>query len=125
METYAVVMSEHLNQRGNLFGGVMLAWVDEFAWLAATWEHPCCDFVTVSMDESIFKHAVKNGSILRFDIQKARTGRTSITYVVKVYARASGQAEQILVFSTSVTFVRMGKDGKAKPIAEEKIEGEE
>ncbi len=116
MQTFTVVMPEHLNQRGVLFGGVLLAWVDEYAWLAATWEHPGCDFVTVSVEQAVFKHSVVNGSILRFEMKKSRTGKTSITYIVEVYARAPMESEQVMVFTTSVVFVRLDKDGKKMPV---------
>ena len=72
MQTFTVVMPEHLNQNGFLFGGVMLAWVDQYAWLAATWEHPGCNFVTVSVDKANFRNAVANGSILRFEMKKTK-----------------------------------------------------
>ncbi len=119
MQTFTVVMPEHLNQKGHLFGGVMLSWVDKYAWLAAAWEHPGCDLVTVSVEQANFKHAVKNGSILRFEMKKTHTGKTSMTYKVEVYARASRGAEafeQLLVFTTSVVFVRVGSDGNKMPL---------
>ncbi len=116
MQTFTVVMQEHLNQRGFLFGGVMLSWVDEYAWMAAAWEHPGCDFVTVSVDKATFKHAVKNGSILRFEMKKTNTGKSSITYEVEVYARSPKEIEQLMVFSTSVVLVRLGEDGSPIPI---------
>lgn len=116
MQTFTVVMQEHLNQRGFLFGGVMLAWVDEYAWLAAAWEYPGCDFVTVSVDKATFKHSVLVGSILRFEMKKVRVGDSSITYKVEVYARAPRETEQIMVFTTSVVLVRLGEDGKKMPI---------
>ena len=125
MQTFTVVMPEHLNQKGYLFGGVLLAWVDQYAWLAATWEHPGCDFVTVSVDKANFRHSVANGSILRFEMKKTRLGTTSITYKVEVYARAPNEMEQVLVFTTSVVFVRVGNDGKTIPIFEKERAEEE
>ncbi|HSO80381.1 MAG TPA: hotdog domain-containing protein, partial [Chromatiaceae bacterium] len=35
MESYKVVRPEHLNHFGHLFGGCLLKWVDEIAWIAA------------------------------------------------------------------------------------------
>ena len=51
MENYKLVLPEHLNHFGDLFGGNLLKWVDESAWIAATREHPGCRFVTIAMDE--------------------------------------------------------------------------
>ena len=36
MESYKVVRPEHLNHFGHLFGGCLLKWVDEIAWIAAS-----------------------------------------------------------------------------------------
>ena len=120
MQSYTVVMQEHLNMHGYLFGGVMLAWIDQYAWLAATWEHPGHDFVTVSVEEAVFKHAVENGAMLRFEMKKIHTGRTSVTYVVEVYSRMPREIKQILVFSTSVTLVSVDENCKKVAIELEK-----
>ena len=36
MDTFTLVRTGHLNHQGNLFGGQLLKWVDEYAWFAAT-----------------------------------------------------------------------------------------
>jgi len=36
MESYKLVLPEHLNHYGYLFGGNMLKWVDEISWIAAS-----------------------------------------------------------------------------------------
>ena len=55
METFALVRPEHLNHHGFLFGGALLKWVDEFAWLVASRDYPGCTFVTVAMDDIVFR----------------------------------------------------------------------
>jgi acyl-CoA hydrolase len=110
MENYNLVRPEHLNQHGFLFGGQLLSWVDECAWIAASNDFPYCRFVTRAMDRIEFKHQVKNGSILRFHVDKTRTGNTSVTYLVKVY-------DEVLAFSTSVTFVSIDEEGRKKAIS--------
>ena len=54
MENHKLVLPEHLNHFGFLFGGHMLAWVDEVAWIAASLDYPGYHFVTVGMDEVSF-----------------------------------------------------------------------
>ena len=112
MDNYTLVRPEYLNHHGYLFGGVMLKWVDENAWMAASREYSGCNLVTVSMDSCRFKHRVENGSILRFHTEKTRQGRTSATYSVEVYADAPGASQEKEVFSTSVTFVRLNNAGR-------------
>lgn len=111
MDTFALVRPEHLNHQGFLFGGAMLKWVDEFAWLVASREFPGCTFVTVGMDEIEFRHPVLNGSILRFHILPLRQGQTSVTYSVEVFADAPGATAEQQVFTTRITFVRVDASG--------------
>jgi len=112
MDNFTLVRPEYLNHHGYLFGGVMLKWVDENAWMTASREYSGCNLVTVSMDSCRFKHRVENGSILRFHTEKISQGRTSATYSVEVYADAPGASQEKEVFSTSVTFVRLNKAGR-------------
>lgn len=116
MDTFALVRPEHLNHHGFLFGGAMLKWVDEFAWLVASREFPGCTFVTVGMDEIVFRYPVLNGSILRFHILSLHQGRTSVSYGVEVFADAPGATEEKMVFTTRVTFVRVDAEGRKAPL---------
>ena len=106
MENLRLVLPEHLNQYGFLFGGNLLKWVDETAWMAASLEFEGCHFVTVGMDNVSFHRSVSGGSILQFVTERTRIGNTSVTYEVKVY-----RAEQE-IFSTSVSLVRVDQGGK-------------
>jgi acyl-CoA hydrolase len=114
METYKLVMPENLNHFGALFGGYMLMWVDEIAWMAASLEYPHCEFVTIGMDTVEFKHAVREGTILRFRVSRVRIGKTSVTYLVDV--TPGNRQPSHSIFSTHVTLVRVGKDGQKVPL---------
>jgi len=116
MDNYTIVRKEHLNHHGYLFGGTLLSWVDEFAWLFASLDFPGCSLVTVGMDRVIFRERVENGSILRFSILPARRGTTSVTYSVAVYADAPGATDEKEVFSTNVSFVRIDAKGDKCPL---------
>ncbi|WP_028574685.1 acyl-CoA thioesterase [Desulfonatronovibrio hydrogenovorans] len=116
MNNYTLVRPEHLNHHGFLFGGVMLKWVDEFAWLAASKEFRGCKLVTVAMDEIRFSQQVPLGSILRFSIDFVRQGRTSATYQVVVYSDGPGQDQEKRVFANRITFVRVDEQGRKKEL---------
>jgi len=116
MDNYVLVRPEHLNHYGYLFGGMMLKWIDEIAWLAASMDFPGYSLVTVSMDRVIFKHRVENGSILKFIILPEKIGRTSVSYNVTVEADAPGSKEVVEVFSTNVKFVAIDADGTPVPL---------
>ena len=116
METYTIVRPEHLNHQGYLFGGMMLKWVDEYAWIAASLDFTDCTMVTVGMNAVVFRQRVVNGTILRFDVRRVRRGTSSATYAVRVLADEPGGKVEKEVFSTEVTFVRLGEDGAKQPL---------
>lgn len=116
MENYKLVRPEHLNHFGYLFGGNLLKWVDEIAWMAATLEFPGCRFVTIGMDRVEFRRSVREGSVLRFDVERLRIGNTSVRYSVNVYNETVKAEDEKRVFTTSVTFVCLGDDGKKTAI---------
>lgn len=118
MENFKLVLPEHLNHYGFLFGGNMLKFVDEMAWIAASLEYPGFSFVTIGMDEVEFRKSVKQGTILRFRSTKTRVGKSSVTFLVEVFRDHSEGREQDLVFNTSVTLVRVDQNGKKKNIAD-------
>ncbi|HMK43039.1 MAG TPA: acyl-CoA thioesterase [Dissulfurispiraceae bacterium] len=120
MESFKIVRPEHLNHYGFLFGGTLLHWVDETAYIAASLNHPGCNFVTVGMDRVAFKKNVRQGSILRFDVQETRVGRTSVACSVVVHARTIQTGEEELVFSTGITFVCVDNCGKKAVVGEQR-----
>lgn len=114
METYTLVRPEHLNHHGQLFGGRLLEWVDEYAWLAAARDYPDNELVTRAMNSIDFRYGIPNGSILRFVITKGKEGTTSVTYNVEVYTKIGSVKEQ-LVFPTTLPLLPLTKTVKRFP----------
>ena len=113
METHRLVLPGDLNQYGFLFGGRLLAWIDEASWIAASLEFPKCQFVTKAMDTVTFHHSVREGRILRIQCHRDHLGTTSVTYAVEVTDEASSPNP---IFSTRVTFVSVDDQGGKCPI---------
>ncbi len=113
METYRLVLPGDLNQFGFLFGGRLLAWIDEASWIAASLDFPHCQFVTVAMDAVEFHHSVRDGTILRISCKREREGNTSVTYAVTVIDEKAGPTA---IFSNRVTFVSVDDSGSKRPI---------
>ena len=111
MTTYRLVMPEDMNHYGFLFGGKMLMWIDEVAWIAVSNDYPGFRFVTVGMSEVTFRKSVNLRAVLRFDAQRKRVGKTSVTYHVDVYRRDIDTAGEEHVFHTDITFVRVDERG--------------
>ena len=115
MKTHRLIMPGDLNQYGFLFGGKMLSWVDEACWIAASLDYPKCRFVTVGMDNVEFRHGVEEGVILEIECKKQMQGYTSVSYQVEV--RQGSNEENVIIFSTCVTFVNVDQQGKKLAIA--------
>lgn len=116
LTTYRLVMPEHLNHYGFLFGGNLLKWIDEAAWMAVSRAFPNHRFVTVGMDRVAFHHGARDGNMLRIDIRLERRGRTSLSCGVRVLRSAlsgalSGGGE-LEIFNTVITFVRVDSRGR-------------
>lgn|SRR5574344_1098364 len=123
METYVSVRTEHLNSHGTLFGGQLLLWVDEYAWMAASLDYPGKRLVTRAMDSVNFAASAPNGSILRFVTDKKHEGTTSVTYSVTVYCNVPndpeslpGKKDEFTLFSNCVTFVAVNQQGEKTAI---------
>ncbi len=115
MKSYKLVMPEHLNQFGHIFGGNLLKWADEYAWIAASLDYPKCKLVTVGMDEVSFKANVKEGLILEFELEKVNVGTTSVQYHVVVYSNLR-EDEKKLIFETNITLVNLDENDRKKKL---------
>ncbi|MDW7774337.1 MAG: hotdog domain-containing protein [Desulfobulbaceae bacterium] len=115
MENHKLVMPQHLNHYGFLFGGDLLKWVDEYAYIAATMEYPGSNFVTVAMDKVVFKKSARKGTILKFFVEKIKEGMTSVQYNVRVF-HGNSMEDDDLIFSTGVTLVRIDERGSKIPL---------
>ncbi len=116
METYKLVMPEHLNHFGFLFGGNLLMWTDEIAYIAVTLDYPGCNFVTVGMDKIEFRKSIRQGTILCFETTQGKLGRTSVEYVVNVTREEISNGQKELVFTTRITFVSVDGEGRKREI---------
>ena len=116
MDHRKIVYPEFLNDHGTLFGGYMLKWIDEFAYITVSLDYPDNKFVTIGLDNVVFKHAVHHGEILRFSIDEKKRGTTSVAYAVEVFGeKGAGNSDKIL-FQTSITFVNVNESGAKAPI---------
>ena len=114
MQTHRLVLPSDLNHYGFLFGGRLLAWIDEASWIAASLDFPHCQFVTIAMDKVEFRHGVRDGTILGIRCTQSQKGTTSVSYQVEVTDQKSTHPRPI--FSTQVTFVSVNDKGEKREI---------
>ena len=112
-------MEKDLGIHGNLFGGIMLSWLDE---AAATMAYEVChspNMVTLKIEEVLFQKPVKIGFHLKIYGAVERVGRSSITLKMEARKHNVYSGEENVVCSTNFTFVRIDEQGGAIPISEQ------
>ncbi len=115
--TRHIVMERDLNAFGNLFGGVMLAWLDEGSALYVMERIGYADFVTVSMDNVNFRTPARRGDAVVIYCRTVKTGRSSITMETKAFVHEPGTGAKREVITCLVTFVCL-RDGRPYPYFE-------
>ena len=116
MKNHKLVLQNHLNHYGYLFGGQMLYWIDSIGYIAVNCMFPGHEFVTVGLNEVVFHKSISAGSILEFDTNLIKRGTTSATFGIDVYC--DNRIIKELVFKTQITFVAIDKNGNKTPIKE-------
>ena len=105
-----------MNDQGSLFGGYLLKWIDEVAYITACIEHPGNRFVTIALDNVEFNHPIALGEILRFAVSETRKGNTSVAYLVEVFGEKVAPSPETILFATHITFVNLDNSGKKAAI---------
>lgn len=111
-------MVKDLGIHGNLFGGILMSWIDEAAAAFATEYCYTPNMVTLRVGELLFKKPVKSGNHIRIYGEVLNLGNTSITLNIEVRKYSLYSGEETLVCSTNTTFVRIDDDGTPTPIGE-------
>jgi len=103
-------MTKDIGVGGNLFGGVMMAWMDEAAGIFAHEYTGVIRMVTVRYSELVFRCPVCVGDIVVFYASNPKIGRTSITFDLE------GTVGKNVVVTTTCTFVALDSAGKPATI---------
>jgi acyl-CoA thioesterase YciA len=113
-----VCKTQNVGFHGNLFGGVMLSWLDE---AGAAFAAEMCGtprMVTVKIAEVIFRKPVRPGQIIKIYGEVVRFGNSSVTIKLEARRHSPYNASQKIVCTTDMTFVRIDGDGEPVPINE-------
>nr|AUN37926.1 cytosolic long-chain acyl-CoA thioester hydrolase family protein [uncultured bacterium] len=113
------VKPEDLNPNGSLFGGKLLAWLDEELALYSIIQLENPRIVTKHMSEINFKSSARQGDIIEIGIDVVKFGTTSL--VLKCEARNMMTRETIITIDNT-TMVNLGEDGKPKAHGKTEIE---
>ncbi len=113
------VKPEDLNPNGTLFGGKLLAWIDEEAALYSIVQLENQRVVTKHMSEINFMSSAKQGDVIEIGIDVVRFGTTSI--VLKSEVRNKMTREKIITVD-NITMVNLDDSGKPLPHGKTQIE---
>ncbi len=113
------VKPEDLNPSGSLFGGKLLAWIDEEAALYTIIQLENPKIVTKYISEINFMSSAKQGDIVEIGIDVVKFGNSSLT--LKCVARNKMTRETILTVD-NIIMVNLDKDGKPTPHNKTQIE---
>ncbi|MGX5659659.1 acyl-CoA thioesterase [Castellaniella ginsengisoli] len=104
------------NIHGDVFGGWIMSQVDIAGSIPAT-RRAGGRVATVAVNAFTFKQPVFVGDLLSFYASITRTGRTSITVSVEVYAeRQRLEADVVKVTEATLTYVATDEDRHSRPL---------
>jgi acyl-CoA hydrolase len=113
------VKPEDLNPNGTLFGGRLLAWIDEEAALYTLIQLENKHIVTKFVSEINFMSSAKQGDIVELGMEAVHFGKSSIT--LRCEARNKMTRETILTID-KIIMVNLGEDGKPTPHGKSEVE---
>lgn len=116
--TKKIVMTRDIGIHGNLFGGTLMAWLDEAGAAFATEYCYTPNMVTVRIGELIFRKPLKTGQHIRIYAEVTALGTTSITLRLEARKYSLYSGDETLVCSTNATFVRIDDDGTPTAIGD-------
>lgn len=116
--TKKICMGKDIGIHGNVFGGILMSWIDEAAAAFATEYCSTPNMVTLRVGELIFKKPLKSGNHIRVYGEVDNLGHTSITLKIEARKFNLYSGEETVVCTTTITFVRIDEDGMPTPIGE-------
>jgi len=117
MDHRKLVHPQHMNEQGSLFGGYLLKWLDEFAYITASVDYPGNRFVTIALNNVTFKHPIRCGQILCFSVNETHLGKSSVEYGVEVFGEIDLPKDKGVLFATTITFVNVTEIGEKAQIS--------
>jgi acyl-CoA hydrolase len=113
------VKPEDLNANGTLFGGRLLAWIDEEAALYSIIQLENKKVVTKYISEFNFMSSAVKGDIVEIGLEAIKFGKTSIILNCEVRNKMT---QETIVTVDNIIMVNLDDDGKPKPHGKTKIE---
>ncbi|WP_019038541.1 acyl-CoA thioesterase [Psychroflexus tropicus] len=113
------IKPEDLNPNGTLFGGKLLAWIDEEAALYSIIQLENQKTVTKYMSEIDFKSSASQGDIVEIGIEVIKFGTASLTLKCEVRNKMTRQS---IIVVDKIVMVSLDENGNPKPHGKTKVE---
>ncbi|TXD84115.1 acyl-CoA thioesterase [Subsaximicrobium wynnwilliamsii] len=113
------VKPEDLNPNQTLFGGQLLAWIDEEAALYTIIQLENPKVVTKYMSEINFMSSAKQGDIIEIGIEVLKFGISSMTLKSEVRNKMT---RETIITVDKIIMVNLGEDNKPKPHGKTEVE---
>jgi acyl-CoA hydrolase len=110
-ETSELMMPEHANNLGHVFGGVILSMMDKCAAIAA-FRHSRASVVTVSIDRVDFREPIHLGDLVVMKASINSVGTSSMEVGVRVEAEDLLTGRRRHTNSCYLTFVAVDRNGR-------------
>jgi acyl-CoA hydrolase len=115
VEMNQLVLPQHTNSLGTVFGGTIMGWIDICAAMSAQ-RHARAVVVTASMDQLDFLAPIRAGQLVNLRATVNYVGRTSMEVGVRVEAEDTLTGQRVHAASSYLTFVAIDADGKPSPV---------
>jgi acyl-CoA hydrolase len=115
MSSQTIVMYPHLSRFDRLFGGHLLAWIDEGCAMTAMKLMGTHRIVTKKMSEVIFEAPGMLGDIIEIWTKPTANGRTSLTMSCQAVVCRDGVASRGVICRCEIVFVALDEQGRPTP----------
>ena len=113
-------MPENCNFDGDIFGGWVMAQIDLAGAVMAA-RRAVGRIATIAVNEMVFKQPVRVGDLLSFYAEIVRTGHTSVTVRIEVYAQRlhDDTNHGVKVTEATLTYVATNTEGRPRALPAE------
>lgn len=110
-----MVLPQHTNALGGIFGGVVMSWMDIAAAIAAG-RHSGRTCVTASVDELHFLRPIRQGNIVNIEAMLTAVHNTSCEIKVEISAENPVSGDRFHTARAFLTFVAVDENGRPAPM---------
>lgn len=114
--TQHVCMAKDIGIHGNLFGEILLSWIDISGSIYAAQIIDSPRVVTLKIESLLFKEPIKAGHLIKIYGEVVKIGNTSITLNIEVVRHKPQTGKQKVACSTQIVFVHIDEDGEPTKI---------